>query len=139
MPRFQFRLEQVLRYRELMEESARDCYLEARAARLDAEQSLRSFEAARQNMITKGAATIPERIALALALSKQDELENQHRIALEVLIQEEQVRRSEWIDRKKDLQVLQKLRERELERWKLEERRREQREMDEFAVIGANR
>lgn len=139
MPRFRFRLEQVLRYRELLEETARDVYLESRATRLVAEQELRAFGVSRAELIARGAQSIQERIALEAALKRQDELEADHRIALEVLVQEEEARRLDWIEKKKDLQVLQKLRDREFEQWKLEERRREQREMDEFAVLGAAR
>lgn len=139
MPKFRFRLEQVLRYRELIEESARDSYLEARALRLEAERELGAYARARCDLIARGADTIQSRMALEASLRRQDELEADHRIALEVLRQEEEAKRSDWIVKRQEVQVLEKLRDREHEQWRLEERRREQREMDEFAVLGAAR
>lgn len=123
----------------MIEESARESYLEARAARLGAERELARFAESKRLLVGCHCATLQDRIALEASLNWQDELEANQRIAIEVLHQEEAARRADWIQRRNDLKVLEKLRERAYDQWQIDERRREQREMDEFAVIGASR
>jgi flagellar FliJ protein len=135
MAKFQFRLQRVLDFREMVEEWAKNDYLERRAARLLAEQERIQIAGKRKNAIDRGAESLDARRNLEMLLSRYDEEEAiQLRIIAE--LEEEEERAAEiWREKKQELEAMVKLRDKALEEWTLEESRREQAELDEWAVL----
>ncbi|MFQ3669372.1 MAG: flagellar FliJ family protein [Fimbriimonadaceae bacterium] len=78
---------------------------------------------------------LEEHRALEIRLSKLDDDERHLLTVLDVLRQDEEMRRREWLAAKRDLDVLEKLREKALEDWTLSESRREQAELDEWSSL----
>jgi flagellar FliJ protein len=134
VPDFAFRLQRVLEYRELAEGWAKDAYLEARAARLEAVAVLEAIQLKRNDIVQKPATKIEDRIALESCLEKSKEDERQQRIVIELLENDEAKRKEEWTETRKELQALEKLRESAFAQWKLEENRREQKALDELSI-----
>ncbi|MBS1718828.1 MAG: flagellar FliJ family protein [Armatimonadetes bacterium] len=135
MAKFQFRLQRVLDFREMAEEWAKNDYLERRAARLLAEQERVQIAGERKNAIGRGAESLDARRNLEMLLSRYDEEEAiQLRIIAE--LEEEEERAAEvWREKKQELEAMVKLRDKALEEWTLEDTRREQAELDEWAVL----
>jgi flagellar protein FliJ len=132
---FSFRLQKVLEYRAMSEEWAKQAYLDARAARLEAELLLIGLGQRRQELLNGAYRRIEDRLNLEAALNRLDEEEAQQRVALSVLQSEEERAMAEWTERRRDLQVVEKLRDRALEEWRVEASRQEQAELDEWAVL----
>ena len=134
MAEFAFRLQRVLEYRELAECWAKDAYLEARAARLEAAAVLEAIVQKRNDLIARTTDTIDDRRALQTCIEKSKEDERQQKIVIELLESDEAKRKEDWTEARKELQALEKLRESALAQWKLEENRREQKTLDELSI-----
>lgn len=134
MSEFRFRLQRVLEYREMAEGWAKDAYLEARAARLEAAAHLESIERHRGDLLAKPADSLDARLAMQACLDKLDEDERQQNIVIEMLELDESKRKEEWTEARRELQVLEKLREAAHAEWTLNENRREQKELDEWSI-----
>jgi flagellar protein FliJ len=135
MATFRFRLQKVLEYREMVEGWAKDAYLEARGARLHAQNVLERMQQKRVELNQGPAESLDARLTLQNCLEALAEEERQQRIVIQMLEDDEEQRRAEWTEKRKELQILEKLRDAALEEWELEQRRKEQKEMDEFAVL----
>ena len=134
MPNFEFRLQRVSEYRALAEGWAKDAYLDARAARLEAVAGLEGIEVRRGELLKSPHRTIEDRIAMQNCLDKFDEDERQQRIVIEMLEGDEAKRKEEWTEARKELQALEKLRDKAFAEWMVEENRREQKELDDWTV-----
>ncbi len=133
MKTFDFRLKRVLDYRRLTEEWAKDAYLEARTARLEAEVELADIERERHQLYTSEPRTVSDLLArehrVELLLSRH----HQQLIVLEVLMEDEERALIEWNARKQDVQVLEKLHDKAFEEWLYEVNREEQNFLDEWS------
>ncbi len=134
MANFHFRLQRVLDYRELLEQNAKDAYLEARANRLVAEAESEQFGIRRSRLTSGASKTIQDRIAIERMMNRIENEERQQATVIEILTQEEETKREEWIEKRKEQETLVKLSERDKEEWFIEEKRKEQTESDEWAV-----
>ena len=134
MAEFAFRLQRVLQYRELAEGWAKDAYLEARGARLEAVAVLEVIQQRRNEIIKEPTKTIDDRLALEACIEKSKEDERQQEIVIDLLETDEAKRKEDWTEARKELQALEKLREAALAQWKLEENRREQKAADELTI-----
>jgi len=123
-----------LDYRAMAEGWAKDAYLEARAARLEAVAELEGIETRRGELVMKPADTLDARLAMQACLDRLDDEEREQKIVIEMLESDEAARKEEWTEARRELQVLEKLREAALADWTLEENRREQKELDEWSV-----
>lgn len=135
MSEFRFRLQRVLEYRQMVEGWAKDAFLEARAARLEAVAHLEKIEQHRGELMCKPADTLEARLAMQNCFDKLDMDEQDQRIVLSILEGDEAKRKEDWTEARKELQALEKLRDKAKAEWDLEERRKEQRELDEWAVM----
>jgi flagellar export protein FliJ len=135
MAKFAFRLQKVLEYRQMLEEEAKQRYLDARVARLDFEQELEANSVAKEKSIHSPTATLVQRNALVAYVERLEVESAQMKIALSVLLDEEAAALNSWQDRKRDVEALIKLRHQAYDAWRLEESRREQAELDEWAVM----
>ena len=132
---FDFRLQRVLEYREMLEGWARDAYLAAQEERLGGDAELARINEVRTRALSIPCLGIQDRLALERFLCSVDEEEHEQRLALQVLIEEEAKALEAWIERKRDVEALVKLRNRAYEEWELELTRKEQRELDEWAAM----
>ena len=135
MSRFAFRLDKLLRYRTTLEKQAKDEYLACRAKRIEGEFEIEKIKGRRIESLSFSSTTLPDRVAHERFLSRLDDEQRAVEAAVAVLQGEEDVARGKWLVTKKDLEALQKLREKDLEAWQLEEERKEQRALDEWAVL----
>lgn len=133
MKTFDFRLKRVLDYRRLTEEWAKEAYLEARTARLEAEVALADIDRERHLLYTAAPQTVNDLLTrehrLELLLSRH----HQQLIVLEVLLEDEERALLEWNARKQDVQVLEKLHDKAFEEWMYEVNREEQNFLDEWS------
>lgn len=119
----------------MTEEWAKDAYLEARAARLEGMAELDAIERRRGELLAQPAEGLDARLAMQTCLDKFDDDERQQRVVIEMLEIDEAKRKEEWTEARKELQVLEKLRDSAYSEWLLEENRREQRDLDEWSVM----
>lgn len=135
MAKFEFRLQQVLDYRAMEEGWAKSAYLEARANRIEKEVELAALHDHRKTMLGAPVFTLDEHRNLEVMLLRLDDEEEELKAVINVLQNEEEVALNTWHDRKRDLEVLVKLREKAEDEWKAEEARREQAELDEWTSM----
>ncbi|MCU0315530.1 MAG: flagellar FliJ family protein [Fimbriimonadaceae bacterium] len=136
MAKFQWRLQRLLEYRQLLEKQAKDAFLQAKARTNGA-------EADKARMERDLASQIPERSSedLHLILShgsfveRLEDLIQSQAAVISVLVDEEETFRLAWIFAKQESEALLKLRERALAEWQIEETRLEQNALDEWAVM----
>ncbi len=134
MAKFAFRLEKLLEYRRMQEGWAKDAYLAARARRIEGEQEIEELQGRRTEALQASPSTVQAMLDLEAYLVRLDDLERDMEVALSVLKDEEETARQEWIRARTDAEALQKLRDNEFADWLREENRREQAELDEWAV-----
>ena len=134
MKRFKFKLERALNWRERQEQAAKDAFLEARSARIEAESELVTLSSRRQTAMLASAPSLGDRLALEGFHQRLDDDARQLRAIIAVLQQEEDAKRNEWTEARRRLELMQKLKEKALSEWTYEANRREQAELDEWAT-----
>lgn len=135
MKTFKFRLAAVLRVRAHTESEAKNELAAAARDRLEGERAIDRIRIRRSEALAKAKQSLPDLRALDRLLDVLDILEEEAKSALSVLLQEEESARQRWLHARKELQSLERLRERDLEAYRLEYERRAQRELDEWAVL----
>lgn len=135
MAKFRFRLQNVLDYRRLVEGWARDAYMEARARRLQAELLIAQIEQKRARGLTQTAGDIEARKTLDAYIERLDDERHAQEAARSILEQEEGRAFATWQEKRRETEALLKLREQHEAEWKIEQGRKEQRDLDEWAVI----
>lgn len=135
MRKFMFRLQRVLDARAAWEDVARREFQAARAATLAAEGEIERLRARKSDLLARPALDLAERQALERAVLAIDDAIRHQKVIVEQCAYEEEWTRDRWIETRRDLQVMEKLRERDFEAYRLDMARREQAEMDEFGVL----
>lgn len=132
MRRFSFRLQKVLEYRALQEQWAKEAWLEARSLRFAAEMELQRAirEKARAELILP--ANVEEMQALDLYLEKLSDDIEAHRAIVDTLLLEEQRAHDEWVEARRNHEVLCRLRDRAYKEWELAKSREEQKALDDW-------
>lgn len=131
---FKFRLQRVLEYREMEEKWAKDHFLEKQAARFEAESELAEINRTRKAYLGMGADDLTQRRELEIRLQKLDDCERAQRLLIYTLQEEEDEARAIWLDKRQEKSVMEKLRERAHEEFKVLIEKREQQALDEFAT-----
>jgi len=134
MKPFSFRLQRILEYRELVEQWARDAFLEARGAKIEAEQVLQALDCRRSALLCEELQELEDGKALEPNLNTLDEDQRQHQAVCELLVQEESSCREKWLEKKREMEALQTLRAREHAEWMREVNREEQKSGAESAA-----
>lgn len=134
MRKFEFRLEKLLEYRRILEEAAKKSAMAATARRIEGEADVDEVRDRRGTALGLRLESLDERRQLERYLEKLDDDERAGLAAVSVLLAEEENAQRLWMKAKQDVDAVEKLREKALEEWKLEESRAEQRELDEWAV-----
>ncbi|MCC7433751.1 MAG: flagellar FliJ family protein [Methanoregulaceae archaeon] len=132
MKQFDFRLKKVLEYRRLTEEWAKEAYLEARSARLEAEIARMVIEKERYDLFNNTPRTINELLSREQRLELLQARHREQSIVIEVLIEDEARALAEWNARKQDVQALEKLHDKAFSEWMYEVNREEQAFLDEW-------
>lgn len=135
MPKFVFRLQKVLEFRELEEGWAKDTFVAAQGARADKQTDIKKLMAHRTAIVSQPANSIESRLHLQRVMERIDDEERSERAVLAVLENEELSAQAEWNLKRQAVKAIERLRESALETWKLEEERREQADLDEWAVM----
>jgi len=132
---FKFRLQTVLDLRIGELENAERAYLLAKSKREDAEQDLEGVKQMLQSQRRQQRDSFQARLD---AEAYTQRLEDESRAILTtigVLEDEESRAMALWIDAKKEVKALEKLREKAYDEYNLELNRKEQAELDEWAVL----
>lgn len=139
MPAFAFSLQRVLDYRRLEEEWARETLRFAREAREEAETELEHLHAQRRALTAQPAVSLAARLDLeAFHTALDRDVESaQNRLAL--LANDEAKAAADWREARAAAEALTKLRESAHAEWEREEARREQADLDEWAVLAGGR
>jgi flagellar export protein FliJ len=132
--RFDFRLQSVLEYRLLTEEWAKEAYLDAKTKRLEAEVALLGIQQERDDLLGTPAFDIEDLQALDLRLKLVDDKESQQRLVLQVLKNEEDNCFEQWQQRKNDVDIISKVRDKAYDEWQRDMDRAEQYALDEWSV-----
>ncbi|MFM9872798.1 MAG: flagellar export protein FliJ [Fimbriimonadaceae bacterium] len=132
---FKFRLQTVLDLRVNELEIAERTYLIAKSKREDAEQDLAGIHQMLQDQRRQPRETFQARLD---AEAYNQRLEDESRAILTTIgvLEDEEAKAMEfWIDAKKEVKALEKLRDKAEEEYALEMNRKEQAELDEWAVL----
>lgn len=132
MKTFDFRLAKVLDYRRLVEDWAKEAYLDARTARLEAEVMLAGIRQQRHNLLMETATTIEDLQTQELLFNAIDDREATQQLVLNVLLDEEGAALGEWTSKRRDVAVLEKLHDKAFEEWSKEMNKEEQAFLDEW-------
>ncbi|MGV3617567.1 MAG: flagellar export protein FliJ [Fimbriimonas sp.] len=135
MPKFSFRLQKVLEFRELEEGEAQNAYRAAQDAVSEKQADIRKLILHRTALVSAPAPTIDARLHLERVMERIDDEERTERSILAILENEETIAEANWNAKRQAVKVIEKLRENALEAWKQDEERREQADLDEWAVL----
>lgn len=134
MKRFDFRLQNLLEYRLLTEQWAKDAYLDARAKRLEAEMFQLGLKQQKDELLETPVTDIEDLQALDLRIKLLEDQEAQQRLVLQVLLNDEGTCFEQWHQRKNDVDVVSKLRDQAYQDWEKGMARAEQNALDEWTV-----
>lgn len=135
MAKFSFRLQKVLEYREMEEEWAKDAYLAAQHARSEQEEEIARLLSHKVVVIQCPPHGLEARKHLDAVLNKLDDDVRAQRSVLALLENEEMNAQAEWNVRRQAVEALMNLHDKARETWVLDEQRKEQAEMDEWAAL----
>lgn len=134
MPKFDFRLQKVLEYRELEEGWAKDAYVEARAARLEVEAEIMTIDTRREALLREPVLSLGDYRSLEGVIISMDDDERHARIRLGVLADEADKALAAWQTKHQEVEALRKMKDQAFSEWMLDENRREQAELDDWTV-----
>ena len=134
MANFTFRLDRLRAYRKLQEKQSKDEYLSRRAKRLVGEFEIERIKQTRIASLMHSYFTITDLVAHERYLTRIDDEQRAVEAAVSVLAGEEEIAKQEWLAKKRDVDALDKLREKAVVEWGVEQDREEQRALDEWAV-----
>ncbi|HRI44632.1 MAG TPA: flagellar export protein FliJ [Fimbriimonadaceae bacterium] len=135
MKKFEFSLQRVLDYRQMVAEWARDAYLEARKRLEDAQAGLVEIDDRRRRASESAAATVSELLDHERYRVRLDDERRAQETIIAILDQEVEAAYRAWVEKRIEAEALEKLREQALAEYEEEARRAEQRELDEWAVL----
>lgn len=134
MKRFDFRLQNLLEYRLLTEQWAKEAYLDARAKRLEADMVMLGMRRQRDELLNTQVLDIEDLQTLDLRLKLIEDQEMQQKLVIQVLTNDESTCFEQWHQRKNDVDVVTKLRDKAYEEWQQGMGRAEQAALDEWTV-----
>jgi flagellar protein FliJ len=142
MKAFEFSLQRLLDTKEALEQAAEEKLAEAMRILEDGKKRLKQLLAGLHQQINeieafRGAKT--HRHKLSVHLRYLERIQRQVVIQSQVVTKQEAVvdeRRNELCAIMRERKSIEKLKDREWQRWRLEQKKAEQKEMDEFAVVG---
>jgi flagellar FliJ protein len=134
MHKFSFRLQKLLEYRSMQEEWAKAAYLEVHAARISAETELERLRNVRLEATHTPRQALDEMLNLENYLARIDDLLEEQISIIDILSDEEEKAKKEWLEAKRNHESLSKFRERAFEEWQREFAREEQKQLDDWSI-----
>jgi flagellar FliJ protein len=134
MRKFEFSLARVLDYRLLLEEWAKDAYLEAQLKRRRVDEALEFLFRRREIVMAEEPQTVDDYRALSNYLDRLQDEERDLRAIQELMLADEETARLDWVQQRQDADALVKLKEKQEDEWKLELSRWEQKQLDEWTT-----
>ncbi len=134
MRKFEFRLQNILEYRRMCEEWAKQEYVQAQARLLSGQAELEGIRDRRRVTLESRPDRVDQMIALESFLTRLDDEERAFHAGLSILEQEVESTRTHWLEARQEAEAMQKLRDQAYEAWQVEAAREEQAEMDEYAL-----
>lgn len=101
---------------------------------MEAENELFQLEDDRRFLLSAGADDLNARQELEIRVQKLDDHERALKLLIHQLMEEEEQARDEWMTKKQDKGVLEKLRDKAYEAWMYKQNRIEQAALDEWTV-----
>lgn len=135
MVKFKFRLQRLLDHRRFLEKSAKDAWLRQKAEKLQAEEELAEMRAKMSQLASQTVSHFNDLVQQQHAMSRMESLEKSFLAAIAVLENEEEAAYRVWLNAKQDAEAIDKLREKAREFWLKEMERKEQADLDEWAVM----
>ncbi|MBL8087808.1 MAG: flagellar FliJ family protein [Chthonomonas sp.] len=135
MRKFEFRLQKVLEYRLLVEGWAKDAYLEAQQKLLEAEKTLQTMGDRHQTALVLKPATIDEIVVNEAFLQRLEDEMDMQRSLIGILDSGVESARLTWLEKRREAETLQNMRDEAHAEYTLEVNRFEQAEADEWAVL----
>lgn len=132
---FKFRLQTVLDLRLETLHAAEQAYLLAKSKREDAEADLAAATRLRDDSRLNNHTGLTDRLAAEAYVMRLDDEARALEATLGVLQDEETALREAWIEARKEAQAIEKLKEKAQEEHAIDMNRREQAELDEWAVL----
>jgi flagellar FliJ protein len=136
---FRFRLQTVLELRLNQCEAAEQAYLLAKSKRVAAEFDRQSVEALLADQRRINPAQFADRLATIAYLDRLGDQVRSIQSTIGVLQSEEDRAMAVWIEAKREVKTIEKLREKALAEFNLEQQRKEQAELDEWATLRSGR
>ena len=134
MRKFEFRLQNILEYRRMCEEWAKQEYVQTQARLLSGQAELEGIRDRRRVTLESRPDRVDQMIALESFLTRLDDEERAFHAGLSILGQEVESTRTHWLEARQEAEAMQKLRDQAYEAWQVEAAREEQAEMDEYAL-----
>lgn len=134
MRKFKFRLAKLLEYRQLQEKWAKDEFLSCRARRIEGENEIQRLKDQRTAAMQKDYATLEEKLVQQNYASRLEDDKRAVEAAVAVLAGEEEIARQKWLKVRTDAEALEKLKEKDLALWSMEDQRRIQKDLDEWTI-----
>ncbi len=132
---FNFRLQTVLELRTVELETAEREYILAKSKREDAEQDFEGIKQMLQDQRRKPRVSFQARLDCEAYTQRLEDESRAILTTIGVLEDEESKAMSFWIEAKKEVKALENLREKAVDEYNLEQNRKEQAELDEWAVL----
>lgn len=132
---FKFRLQKLLEYRQLQEKWAKDAYMAKIAQRNEAELEVESLVRRKTDSLRAHPTGLDDRQALDSYVTRLEDEARAAEATVEVLNNEVEEALNAWNEARQEAEAMGKLREAEFEAWQLEQSRKEQSELDEWAVF----
>lgn len=133
MAKFRFRLEKLLEYRCLQEKWAKDAYLEALGRRHEVEGQVEAAKRRKSTALRSHPSGLDELMSLDAYFTRLDDEHRALEAALAVVSDEAEALLGEYQTAKRESAAIAKLREVAYSQWVLEQSRREQADLDEWA------
>lgn len=137
--KFEFRLQSYLKLKEQNELDARREFAMKRSELQVIENQVTAIQSQRLEVLKQAAASLDDRLQLAMSLTILDDDERCQRCLIGVLQDELRKVLSVWTQARKELKAVEKLREKQLSEFELEASRQAQKDLDEWAVLNRTR
>ncbi len=136
MAKFRFKLETLRQFRIGEAEEAKLAFSQAQRSRFEMEDFLLELALRRRESLNESSISgYQDRLALQNWMDNLDVQQQHGEAALMVLLDEEEACRQLWYERQQAADALEKLRVRHRQEFELEQSRREQAQLDEWAVM----
>lgn len=135
MHKFSFKLQKILEYKEALEKKAKEEHLQKRAGCIAVEEAIQQIIKQRNQVLLSSETDLDSLQNKERYLLKLDEEERYQKIALCVLLDEEEKSLAKWQKKYKEAEVFKKLKEHKKQTWLYLLNKEEQNQLDDFSIM----